>query len=148
MSDFIFREREIINWFREKYVDFTSENKEELLKSFRNNPQNSQSCQLLHVALNEGGNINHTQTLRFLISEQNKVFLVCVYDEHKIVPMIVAINSGDQIGFDINFKKTRLVFGEKYAKLENITGEYRQKVLVVQTGRTTTYSMIPQGTES
>lgn len=148
LSNYIFREQDIISWFKEKYVDFESENKHELLRSFSNNPQYHQSCQMRHIVFAEGGNINHTQTLFFNSSEKSKVFLVCIYDDTNLQAKVIAIDSDEQIDFNISIEKTRPIFGEKFAKLKDITGDGRQKILVVQTGRTKTFSMIPPGADS
>ena len=74
------------------------------------------------------------------------IFLVCIYDETRCETDIVAADGVDNLQLEVvRNKKLFGLFGDDSTELKIHGGDDRQKVLIVENGSQTTYSMIPRG---
>ncbi len=146
INNFLFREQEILDWFERRVVNFNSPDRENLFRLYYQKPSNFGKCYLNTVAFHSGDAINRQQPLRFSYEAKNMIFLVCVFDENRYETRIVAVNSLNDFKFEITRNKKLFgLFGENNTELKLLEGDERQKVLIVEDGGQTTYSLIPKG---
>ncbi len=145
LKNFLFRKQEILDWFDKNVVNFTSPDYDNIFKLYHQNPSHLGNSYYNTVSFHNGDAINRQQPMRFPYEAKTKIFLVCVYDGEKFVSDVVAAKSTDVIGFNISQpKKLFGLFGDSTPTLNGIGGDDRQKVLIINDGGKTTYSMIPK----
>lgn len=149
INNFLFREQEILEWFEKKVVNFNSPDRDNLFKLYYQKPSNFGKCYYNTVVFHNGDAINRQQPLRFSYDAKNMVFLVCIFDDQKYETRIVAVNNLNNLKFEITKNKKLFgLFGEDFTEFKLLEGDNRQKVLIVEEGGNTTYSLIPKNAQS
>ena len=148
INQYLFRKKEILNWFDKEVVNFSSPNYDNIFKLYFQNPSNMGNCYYNTVSFHNGDSVTCQRPLSFSYEAKNKIFLICVYDGEKFEQEVVAVNNAAELSYKIETpKKLFGLIGDDTPMLKEIEGDSRRKVLIVKRGGKTTYSMIPKGYE-
>ena len=147
------QKNDIIAYFNDKVIKLDHDNTSDRITAI--NDYCSKNHALGHITsyqLAPGGFKNQTVTIGIPKKDQDKVFLVCLYDDQHFEKYIVPILTTQTINFDISLERENRLFGlikgKKYYKLKITNNDSMTKVLKYTVGGSTSYSIIPGNQET
>lgn len=139
----LFLEDEILNYFNETVLKIYSPDVRQEIESYWE--RNKGTCRLNQF---QRDNFDiETRQLPISPGTQDHIFLVCIYDATQIIFRIIAGSCGKQIPFtEIKPGFLQKMFGAGTRRAIQLqVSDNRKKVVEIRSGRTVTYSVLPEG---
>lgn len=142
------QKNDIIAYFDKKVINLAYDNTLDKIRAIRDYcAQNELFGHIQYYQLGPGGFQSETITIGIDQRDQNKVFLVCIYDDEHFEKHIVPISNAQKIEYKISLERESKLFGiirgKKYYKLQIANKDSMTKVLKYTNGGITSYSLIP-----
>lgn len=146
------QKNDIMAYFNDKIIDLNHDNTPDKIMAINNYcSKNYLFGHTTSYQLGPGGFIRQTVTIKISKNDQDKVFLICLYDSEHFEKHIVPITTTQQIEFKLSLEQERkllgLVRGKKYYKLKINKNDSMTKVLKYTNGGSISYSIIPGNQE-
>ncbi len=153
LQDAIFSQDEIVTWMTRTMLDIlTPQTRASNIEAFHMNPANKERCQFNTYQLTSGGSTHDSKVLHFPVSDMNKVFIVCVYDnDGNFDYSVFAPDIGGKISYTCEEPRGGFMklFGGKSKggrKLIFSDSGNKRRVMVTSYNGADVYTVIPNGT--